>query len=110
MLGYQRGRNNAICSVLLAGLAIGPAFADPTFEQLTAGHNACAPHKTREPPGPHPLAAIMMHPYESGWEHCDAIEGAYIKAKRALDQADEAKNPDLKATRELSKALQNIQP
>lgn len=62
----------------------------------------CVAHKIATPPS---LMRARPSGWEPGWEHCETIVSAWAARKSKQDAADETKNPDLKASRDYARKL-----
>jgi uncharacterized protein YdaU (DUF1376 family) len=99
--------------IAFATLIIVPtsAFAAgaPTLADLQKGMDACKLHI-------HETQRIVAHRTDTfeiaddGWSHCLLIKQHYDAATKAAAEADEAQNPDLKASRDLAKRLAQPAP
>jgi hypothetical protein len=80
-----------------------PAFAD----DLDDGSVICKQHEHMPviSPGVIVPMAAKVPTYDSGWDHCAEIVRQWTERKMAADALDEAKNADLKKTRDLAKGL-----
>lgn len=87
-----------ILSLML--LSFSPAFAD----EIDDAQVICNRHLTDRPISG-PISQRKL--WQDGWDHCRLIAAAKIKRDADKAEEDEAKNPALKKTRDLSKKLLN---
>lgn len=76
------------------------AYADEIDDATVACNSHLAPAQTGVP-------ASQKKFWQDGWEHCKFIAAAKLKRDVDKTEANEAKNPELKRTRDLAKKLSN---